>query len=328
MPAQCRLSMLLMSIGVATTLAMPGAVAADPYPEKTVEITVPIQPGGGADLNARLLAQGLSDHFDGNFIVLNKPGAGGILGARGVSAAAPDGYSLLFAASAMTMGPYLVADLSFDTEAELTPITEVASGALVMVVNPSIPANTPAELAAYAKEHPDTFRWGGTLGSPDYFSIAKFNQAAGIKPVVVPFNGAAPTLVSLLSGEISAAIIIPSLVKEHIGSGKLRALAVTSKERNSLVPDIPTVASFGYDGFDSSLWYGLWGPKDMPLDVATTIQGGVAAALQNPQILDKLAASGLTPSPANTPEQFKAFVAAEVAKNVQIIEENNLKEAK
>lgn len=316
----------LLVILVAAFALMPmSAAVAETYPTRTVQIIEPTPPGGGADLVARLLAQFLSDQSNGHFVVVNKPGAGGLVGAREVADAKPDGYTLLLAASAMTMAPYLTPTMTIDVEHDLSPITEVASGPFVMVVNPSIPVKNPRELVAYAKAHPNTFRWGGTLGSPDLFSVAQFDNAAGIKPLIVPFNGDGPARVSLLGGELSAMIIVPTLVKGDVQAGKLRALAVTTSSTIDFMPGIPTVASFGYPGFESTLWYGLWGPKGMSSALATRIHDVVSKVIADPGFQAKLHVNGLTAVDSKSPQAFAVYVHSEVKKNLAIINANHMR---
>jgi tripartite-type tricarboxylate transporter receptor subunit TctC len=301
--------------------------AAEAYPTHTVTIVEPTPPGGGADIAARLLAQKISEQQPQKFIVENKAGAGGILGARSVADSKPDGYTLLFAASAMTIAPYLLPDLQIDVEKELSPIAEVAAGALVVVVNPAIPANNIEELVAYIKDHGDTFRWGGTLGSPDYFSIVQINMMAGLDAPIIPFNGAGPTLASLLGSEISAAVIVPTLVKDLVKAGKLKALAVTSKEPTDLIPGVPPVASSGprFASFDSALWYGLWGPKGMPKTLTMQIQQMVAKAMAEPELREKYKTAGMFVKEIGTPDEFATFVSSEVKKNKSIIDAGQLR---
>jgi tripartite-type tricarboxylate transporter receptor subunit TctC len=309
---------------IAVLVALP-AIAADPYPNRTVQVIEPTPPGGGADLVARLLAQQLSVQTKQQFVVDNRGGAGGLLGARLAADAKPDGYTLLLAASAMTIAPFMTATQTLDPEHELTPITEVAYGAFVMVVNPSVPVKTPTELVAYAKAHPKEFRWAGVPGSADSFTIAQFDKAAGMKSLLVPYNGSGPALIAMLGGDISAMVIVPPLVKDHIAAGKLRALAVTSKDPSEFAPGVPTVASFGYPGFDAGLWYGLWGPKGLPKEIASELQQQVQRALTAPDIQAKFKINGLVPDGTKTPDAFAAYASAEVKKNKAIIDENGLR---
>lgn len=316
-----RLAILIVAIG----LLHVGIAQADSYPSRTVQIIEPTPPGGGADLVARILAKYLSDQSKGRFVVVNKPGAGGLVGAREVADAKPDGYTLLLAASAMTMAPYLTPTLTINIERDLTPITEVASGPFVIAVNASLPVKTLPELVAFAKGHPHSFRWGGTLGSPDLFTVAQFDNAAGIKPVIVPFNGDGPARIALLGGELSAMAIVPEIVKGDIEAGKLRALAVTGAHTSEILPGVRTVASFGYPGFDSTLWYGLWGPKDMPNALAAKIHQDVVDALGVPALRAQIASKGLSLHPSKSPAAFGTYVSSEVKKNVAIIQANHMR---
>jgi tripartite-type tricarboxylate transporter receptor subunit TctC len=305
-------------------LACAGSVRADDYPNHPVRIVVPYATGGGVDIAARLLAQQLTEQLKQTFIVEDKPGATGVLGSQVVGSAKPDGHTLLYAATAEAIIPFLPGGASFDVERELTPITLVVSTPFVMVVNPNIPVSNPRELAQYVKQHPDAFRWGlGGLGSPDHLAIELFDQQAGINPVTVPYQGGGPAIIATLSGEVGGIMDPPSLVKSYVDSGQLKGLGIGSSRRSEVMPEMPTIASFGFSGYEASTWYGLWGPRGMSQELADKIQRYVLTALTTPAFKEKMLATALALQ-GSKPDEFAAFFHAEIAKYGRLIKDRDL----
>lgn len=312
---------LVALAGLSTALA----ASADSYPSHTVNIVVPVAAGGGVDLSSRLLAQQLSTMFSQQFIVENKTGASGLIGSQFVADAKPDGHTLLYAASAEAIFPFLLPNLTFDVAHDLTPITQVAYTPNVIVVNPKVPATNAKELVAWIKQHPTEFRWGvGIIGGPDHLCTEEFDQVAGIKPLVVPYSGSAPALNAVLGGEVSGMQVPISTAKINSDSGKLRAIALTSAETSEFLPGISTIASAGYPGFDCGAWYGLWGPRNMPKATIAEVHQAVLKALAQPALQAKLKTNALLPTGSKEPEDFAAFFNAELKKNGALIKELNI----
>jgi tripartite-type tricarboxylate transporter receptor subunit TctC len=294
------------------------------YPDHPVRIIVPYAAGGGVDIAARLLTQQLTEQLRQTFLVEDRPGGTGVVGSQVVAGARPDGYTLLYAATAEAIIPSLAGGVSFDVERELTPITLVVSTPFVMVINPKIPANTPSELVAYIKQHPDGFRWGlGGLGSPDHMAIAQFDQQAGIHPLTVPYQGGGPAIVATLSGEVDGIMDPPSLVKSYVASGQLRGLGISSAAASPVMPEMPPIAGAGYPGYQSATWYGLWGPKAMPKQLALAIRQFVVAAMAAPAFRDRLLATALVPE-GSDPDAFAAYFKTEIEKYRRLIKDSNI----
>jgi tripartite-type tricarboxylate transporter receptor subunit TctC len=295
-------------------LLLIGTAHATDYPAGPVHIVVPYAPGGGVDLIARVIAQQLSNDLKQSAIVENKPGASGIVGSQYVAAAKPDGLTLLYASGVtQATATFILANTNFDLLRDLTPITETVNGPEIVVVNPKVPVKTFGDLVTYIKEKTDTFRWGmGGAGTLEHLSITALDKRLGVSPVVASFNGVAPVITATMSGELTATLVPLAGVKSHIESGTLRALAVASAERMEQMPDLPTIASFGFPGFEAANWQGIWGPKQMPEDLVRTIQASVAKALAVPAVKESIAKSGFAVSPTKDPTVFAAYVKSQV----------------
>lgn len=312
----------LLALMMATA---PRAAAAEPFPSHPIRMVVPYPAGGGVDIAARLLAQQLSVQLGQNVLVDNRPGATGMIGSQVVAAAKPDGTTLLYAATAEAVIPFLKGGQSFDVQRELTPVTLATSTPFVLTVSPSLPVADPKELVAYAKQHPDALRWGlFGVGSPDHLAIEVFNLLAGIQPLEAPYQGGGPAIRATLSGEVTAVMGPPSLVKSYIEAGQLKGLGIGSLERSPVMPDMPTIASFGFPGYESTTWYGIWGPKGLPPELAHHIRDLVVTAQSVPAMRERMLAAALVPQ-GTAPEDFTAYFAAEIAKIGQLIKERGLK---
>ncbi len=313
---------VLFSLGLFTL----GAARAQDYPNRAVRIIVPYAPGGGVDVTARILAQQLSDDTGQRYFIENKAGATGMVGSEAVSTSKPDGYTLLYIASTLATAPFLLSNIKLDVLNDLTPITQVAYSPYVIVVNPKITANNLKDLATFIKANPKEFGWAvGGIGSPDHLGIEHFNKLTGIKPLVVPYNGTGPAVAAVVAGEIAGAMLPPAIAKVNIDAGKLKGLGVTSLERAEVLPNIPTVASSGFPGFDSGTWYAVYGSKQMPPELAKTIHQQISKAAMSPMVKEKLRASGMSVSLSKDPASFAAFFEAEYKKYGALIKELNLK---
>jgi tripartite-type tricarboxylate transporter receptor subunit TctC len=306
-----RISSLLFALVALATFAAPTSGWTQGYPNRQVRLVVPFPAGGPADALGRVIGEQLSKTWGQPVIIENRGGAGGNLGAEVVARAAPDGYTLLLNASSHVINASLYEKLPYDAIRDFTPVSEVASYMLVLVVHPSVPANSVKEFVAFAKQRPDGLSVANAgLGTPTHLAAVLFAQAADVKLIHVPYRGAAPASTDLVGGQVPAMFNNPVNAVPQVRSNNLRALATTGAQRLSLLPDTPTVAESGYPGFETRTWYGLFGPAGMPADVVRKLHADVAAALRIPGIANGLVAQGWDIT-ASAPEQFSAVLQSE-----------------
>jgi tripartite-type tricarboxylate transporter receptor subunit TctC len=298
---------------------------AETWPTRVVRVMVPFAAGGPADTLARVVGEKLSRAWGQPVVIENRGGAGGNIGAELVAKAAPDGYALLVNPSNHVINASLYAKLPYDPLADFTPLTEMASYMLVLVVHPSVPATTLAQFVAYARAQPQGLAVANaSTGSPTHLTAALFAQAAGLNFVHVSYRGAAPANADLLGGQVTAMFNNPINALPQIRAGALRPLAVTGRERLALLPAVPTVAEEGYPAFEASTWYGLFAPAGVPPDVAAKISADTIAALRLPDVQEKLAAQGFDVI-AGDQRAFAALLKAELAKWAAVIKQAGLK---
>lgn len=282
-------------IAVAFILAASATTHADEFPSRTVTIVSPYQAGGTSDIIARILAQKLSENWGKNVIVENRPGANGGIGVMAVTHAIPDGHTLLaVASSALTINPLFYPTLPYSVDRDLAPITRTGTVANVLVVNPSVTANTVQELIALAKAKPGQLSYASQgNGSNGQVTGELFKQRASINILHIPYKGSAPAVQDLLSGQVQLMFDNLPSVLQLIRSSKLRALAVTTAKRSPQLPDIPTIAESGLPGFDTSAWFALLAPKATPKAVRAEIERAAIAALSAPDTRERLRAAGI-----------------------------------
>jgi tripartite-type tricarboxylate transporter receptor subunit TctC len=299
--------------GLAATAALVASapLSAQQYPAKPAKIIVAFPPGGANDFIARLVAQHLSAALGQQFIVENKPGAGGSIGFEAGVRSQPDGYTLTLAAPSYTTNPSLY-KLKFDPVADITPIVQISQGPLMVVVNPSLPAKNIQELIALAKAKPGSIKFASSgSGSVLHLAGELFAIKAGIKLTHVPYKGNGPALTDTLAGQTNLMLGTNSDVMQHVRAGRLRALAVTTTQRLPVELDIPTVAEAGVPGYEVIVWFGLIGPKGLPRPIVDRINGEVMAWLKLRETGEWLQAAGLSPA-GGTPEQFHATIKKEI----------------
>jgi len=305
----------LMHVAFAMTAALAvcvtgPVVAADQYPTRPVTIVVPFPPGGANDLLARLAGEKMSEFLHEPVIVENKAGAGGNIGSRYVAKAAPDGYTLLLGFSGtLGINPTMYHNLGYDPGKDLTPIGTIATAAAVLVVYPGLPIKTLKELIDYAKAHPDKLNYASSgTGTVVHVSTEMVLDAAGIKIRHIPYRGTGPAVADVLTGQDQLIMPpIPSVVG-MIKSGQLRAIAVTSKVRSPLLPDVPTMSEAGLPGFASEQLVGLLAPAGTPQPVIDTLSKALEASLADPQVKAKIIKVGANPE-ASTPGQYRTLIA-------------------
>jgi tripartite-type tricarboxylate transporter receptor subunit TctC len=306
-------------------LALAAPAHGETWPTRVVRVMVPFAAGGPADTLARVVGEKLSRAWGQPVVIENRDGAGGNIGAELVARATPDGYTLLVNPSNHVINASLFAKLAYDPLADFTPLTEMASYMLVLVVHPSVPATTLKEFVAYARAQPQGLAIANaSTGSPTHLTAALFAQAAGLNFVHVSYRGAAPANADLLGGQVTAMFNNPINALPQIRAGALRPLAVTGRARLALLPAVPTVAEEGYPGFEASTWYGLFAPAGLRPELATKISADTIAALKLPDVQAKLAAQGFDVI-AGEPAAFAALLRTELAKWAAVIKAAGLK---
>ena len=300
-------------------LACAPVLAAD-FPNRAIRLIVPFAAGGGNDTVARLVGQGVAAELGQPVVIDNKPGAGGIVGAEAAARAPADGYTLfLGGVGSHAINPNLHANLSYDAVKDFAPISLIASAPLVLVVHPSVQATSVRELIALAKAQPGKLNYASNgNGSSSHLAAVMFASMTGTDMVHVPYKGLAPALSDLLSGQVQLMFSSVVAIVPHVKAGKLRALAVSSKERLSLLPDLPTVAEAGVPGYQTSSWYGILAPAGTPPDVVQRLNAAIVKVVAQPEVRKALAQEGADPV-GNSPAAFGAFIQSEKQRLGEII---------
>ncbi len=313
-----RLASMLLALAFAGT-------ALAQYPAKPVRIVVPYPPGGTVDVVARNLAQQLTVQTGQQFIVDNRAGANGTIGSDFVSKAAPDGYTLLVQASIFVINPLFLKNVPYDVQRDFTAVANIGSVPLLVTAHPSVPASNLREFVALVRAQPERYTFATTgLGSAGHLTEEVIKRDAGLAILIVPYKGAGPALTDIVGGQVSAlADPLPSSYP-HVKSGRLKALAVTSRERIAFMPDVPTMAESGFPGFEMLSWYGLWGPPGMPQEVVDRLAAETAKAARSAEMREKLASQGFIPD-GSGPAAFAAYVKDEIAKYAKIVKDANIK---
>ena len=307
-------------------LLFPILVAAQPYPSKPIRLVVPFPPGGSLDVVARAIGQKLSEAWGQPVVIDNRPGAGGNIGADVVAKSVPDGYTILEGAlSTHAVNVSLYAKMPYDPIRDFTPITLVAVTPNVLVLNPSLPANSVGELIAYAKANPGKLSFGsGSNGSAGHLAGELFKTEAGVDMLHVPYKGGAPALQALLAGDTQLMFDNLANSMQLVRAGKLKAIAVTTAKRSALVPELPTLAETGLPGFDIYTWWGFLAPAGTPKEIIAKWNAEVTRILNAPDMRAFFAQQGAEPAPT-TPEQFAALIRSEIPKYAKIIKDSGAK---
>src|SRR5687767_1708122 len=309
----------------ALLVACTGAAHAQTYPAKPVRMVVPFAPGGGTDVIARYVAAGMTESMGRQVIVDNRAGANGIIGTEIVARSAPDGYTLLFVSSPHSVNPSLYSKLPYDTLRDFAPVAMVALSPYVLVVHPSLPARNLKELVALAKAKPDQISYGsGGSGSSAHLAAELFNQMAGVKLREIPYKGAGPALLAVLSGESSAVFGNALTVKPHIQSGRLRALGIASAKRSASAPEMPTIAEGGLPGFHADAVLGLLVPARTPRAIIQTLNAETHKIMRQPGAVDAMNGMGVEIA-LSTPEEFGRVIESEMQRWGKVVRTLNLK---
>jgi len=300
--------------------------AQDSYPSKAITLVVPVPPGGAADFIARLVGQKLSDALGQPVVISNRGGAGGTIASDNVAKSAPDGYTLLLnSITTHGIGPHLYQSLPYDSVKDFTPVIFVANLPLIMTINTGHTMKSVADVIAFAKANPGklSFASSGNGGAP-HLAGELFQTVAGVKMLHVPYRGSGPAAVDVGAGRVDIMFdAVPSLLP-LIQAGKLRPLAAASRQRNPIVPDVPTFEELGIKGMEISLWYGLVGPAGLPQPIVQRLNKELDAILKTPEIGENFAKQGAVPT-GGAPQDYAAFMRSESDRWGEVVRRNNIK---
>lgn len=308
-----RRHLIALSMGMALSVAAPfAALAQSDYPSKPVKIIVSFPPGGTSDVMARMISEELGKYFKQPFLVENIGGAGGIVGTERAAKMTPDGYTLVqtgVGQNAVAHG--LDPNLKYNSLTDFIPITQVHSGPNVLVVHPDTPFRSVKDLVAFAKANPGKLDYGFTHAASGHMAMELFKQTAGIYMTGIPYRGGGPMLSDLLGGTIPMMFINQDAALQHVKAGKMRALAVTSAQRNPLYPDVPTIAESGYKGFEALSWSGLSAIKGTPQPIVDKLEAAMVQIMQSDAIRQRMGSVGFI-IPAQGAKPYAAFMKTEI----------------
>ena len=320
-----RRTFLEFSLGLAAAGAAASAVRAQDYPSRPVTLVIPFTPGGSADFLGRIVGEQMAQGLGQSMVIDNRPGAGGSVACAAVAKADPDGHTLLLGhIGTLAFNPSLYPKLPYDPVADFAPVSMVARLPNVLVVNPSVPAQSVSELIDYARQHPGELNYSsGGNGSAAHIAMAAFASAAGLDLVHVPYKGTAPGVTDLIGGRVHMTMTGGPAVLPFAREGRLRALAVSSPTRLTAAPELPTIAEAGLPGFEASQWYGIVAPAGTPDPVLQRLNAELHRALASPDLAAKLAHEGAEPWPTS-PGEFKDIIVADMARWGKLIRDNKI----
>jgi tripartite-type tricarboxylate transporter receptor subunit TctC len=306
-------------------LAVSQVVFAQQYPNRPVRVVVGFPPGGGVDINARLLAPKLSEYLGQQFVVDNKPGAGTNIANEFVAKAPPDGYTLLLTSPALAINMSLYSKLPFDTMRDFAPVSMFSESPNLLLVPAALPVANARELIARAKAMPGKLNYSSAgPGTSQHLAGVLLMMRTGINAVHIPYKGSAPSLTALIAGEVDFSFANVTAVQGHLKSGRLRALGVTASKRDPQLPEVPTMKEAGIDGVEVSVWFGVFAPIATPKEIVQTLAGAIQRASRDGDMRKRLAEQGADPV-GSTPEQFAAFMRAEIARWAEVIKVSGAK---
>ena len=303
--------------------ACAGACAQN-YPEKAIRMIVPYAAGGNADLLGRVVGQKLGEAFSQQVIIDNRAGANGVIGTELLAKAAPDGYTLAFTASGHSINPGMY-KVPYDPIRDFAPIAQTSSTPIIIAVTAALPAKNVKALAALAKARPGDLSYASQgNGSPGHLAGALFNQMNGINIVHIPYKSTAQAITDLTSGQVQLMYPSATSILPHVKAGRLRAVAIASKTRSALAPEIPTAAESGMPGFEAGIWNGVLAPANTPAAIIDKLHAAIAKIIQSPETRERILGMGADPA-LSTPAEFSAFIAAELKKRTKVIKDSGAK---
>ena len=295
------------------------------YPSKPIRIIVPFPAGGSADTLSRTIGQKLTESWGQQIVVENRPGASGNIGTDAAAKSAPDGYTLLMTPSSIASNPSLYPKLAYDPVKDFVPVSEVAWTAMILVVHPSVPANSVKELIALAKSKPGQLNYASAgRGTTNHLAGELFKYMAGIDMVHIPYKGNPLAVLDVLSGQVSVMFDFMITSLPHVKAGKLRALAVTDAKRSPQLPDVPTVSEAAVPGFEAGTWFAVFAPTGTPAAIVTQLNKEIVRILNLPDIKERLFQLGAEPRPS-TPEQLATHLKQDMEKWAKLIKEANIR---
>ena len=298
--------------------------SAQTWPARPVRIIVPFAPGGGVDTVSRLLAQKLNEQTGGAFVVENRAGGGGLVGADLVAKAAPDGYTLLTSAPEFSINPSVKKKMPFDALKDFVFVSQLTSGQFLLAAHPSVPVKSVRELIALAKQRPDRLNYGSSgTGSINHLAGELLQSMTGIRWGHVPFKGSGPNLIGLMGGEIDFSFGSTTSLVDQARAGRVRGIAVTGSQRYAELPNVPTIAESGVPGYNVTGWYGLYVPAATPMEIVRKLHAETVRGFNSPEMRERLIKAGNDPV-VSTPEAFDAFVRVEIAKWAKVVKDARL----
>ena len=314
-----------LGMGVALCSALlAGGAMAQTYPAKPVRIVVPFAAGGGVDVTARILAQGLTERFGQNVFVENRTGASGIIGTEFVARSAPDGYTLLVGSQTTQAVVPAMYKTSYDGARDFTPMMVIATSPLMIVVHPSLPVKNVKDLVALARARPGQLTFGAASGGTPHMAGELFKLTAKVDLLFVPYKGEGPAVSDAMGGQISMVFSNLPVVLPLVRTGRLRGIAVTSAQRVSTAAEFPTVAESGLPGFEANTWFGCLAPAGTPADIINKLNAESARALNAPAVKERMAGMGLFVV-ANKPEEFAELLKKEIPRWAKVVKDSGVK---
>ena len=294
-------------------------INAQTYPNKPVKLIVGFTPGGGVDINARLLAPKLAEYLGQQVLVENKPGAGTNIANEFVAKAAPDGYTLLFNSPAVAINMSLTKHPPYDALRDYTAVSVFSESTNILVVPAALPVTSARELVALAREKPDALNYSSAgNGTTQHLAAELFKLRTGSSILHIPYKGSAPSIAALIAGQVQLSFINPLAIGPHVKTGRLRALAVAGTKRSDLMPEVPTLKEAGIEGVEVPLWFGLIAPAATPREIVSTLSGAVARAARDPETRKRLAEQGAEPV-GSSADEFGRLLREEIAKWAEVV---------
>lgn len=308
-------------LAVLASVLLTAPAAAQDWPSRNIRVVVPYPAGGPADFMGRLAAQKLQEKLGVSVVVENRSGASGTIGAETVRQSPPDGYTFLAAPIVHVLGRLVVKAVPYDPVGDFTAIVRYGEGPLIVLANPAaVPGKTLADALPAIRSKPDDFRFGvSALGSPNHLAVLEFNRLTKLNLQIIPYRGSAPALTDTVSGQVQLMIDPMITALPLVQGGQLKALAVASSKRTSVLPDVPTAAESGLPGLEFSSWYGLWGPKGLPKEIVTRVNAVMLESMREPAVIEKLVSLGFEPVASGTPDEFAALITSDIARNAALL---------